>query len=161
MDIVQRFSKQLEAVEYPKEKTSWNVAGIIKGTNGFYKFDVRDMFKLSSGIMAQNGKTTSRAEKMVFDIKDQWIIVDGLVKLHDANIPFAIDKGMLWSEWHKFIESLPSIIHSNIVHEDVGILSTCAKYSCKPNDDPGYHSDPKAQQVLAEMFYDKFNHSSI
>ena len=34
MDIIQRFSKQLEAVEYPKEKTSWNIAGIIKGTNG-------------------------------------------------------------------------------------------------------------------------------
>ena len=55
MDIVQRFSKQLKAVKYPKEKTSWNVAGIIKGTNGFFKFDVRDMFKLSSGDMAQNG----------------------------------------------------------------------------------------------------------
>ena len=40
MDIIQRFSKQLEAVEYPKEKTSWYIAGIIKGTNGFYKFDV-------------------------------------------------------------------------------------------------------------------------
>ena len=93
--------------------------------------------------------------------QDQWIIVDGLVKLHDANIPFAIDKGMLWSEWHLFKDSLPSFILPYIVHEDVGVLSTCAKYSCKPNDDPGYHSDPKAQQVLAEMFYDKFNHSSI
>ena len=63
MDTVQRFSKQLKAVKYPKEKTSWNVAGIIKGTNGFFKFDVRDMFKLSSGDMAQNGKITSKAEK--------------------------------------------------------------------------------------------------
>ena len=81
MDIIQRFSKQLEAVEYPKEKTSWNVAGIIKGTNGFFKFDVRDMFKLSSGDMAQNGKITSKAEKMVFDIKDQWVIID-LEELH-------------------------------------------------------------------------------
>ena len=93
--------------------------------------------------------------------QDQWIIVDGLTKLYDAKINFAIDKGMLWSEWHLFKDSLPSFILPNIVHEDQGILSTCAKYPCNPDNDPGYHSDPQAQQVLAEMFYDKFNHSSI
>jgi hypothetical protein len=46
MNILERFSTYLTATEYPKEKTSWNIAGIIKGQNAFYKFDVRDMFTL-------------------------------------------------------------------------------------------------------------------
>jgi hypothetical protein len=46
MNILERFSKHLTAIEYPKDKTSWNIAGILKDRNAFYKFDVRDMFKL-------------------------------------------------------------------------------------------------------------------
>ena len=37
--IVTRFSKCLTAIEYPKEKTSWNIAGIIKGKNAFCRFE--------------------------------------------------------------------------------------------------------------------------
>jgi hypothetical protein len=46
MNILDKFSKNLTSIEYPKSKTSWNIAGIIKGQNAFYKFDVRDMFAL-------------------------------------------------------------------------------------------------------------------
>jgi hypothetical protein len=42
--LLNKFSKYLTAIEYPKEKTSWNIAGIIKGQNAFHRFDVRDMF---------------------------------------------------------------------------------------------------------------------
>ena len=52
-NILERFSKHLTSIGYPKEKTSWNIAGIIKGTNAFYRFDVRNMFKLSDGTTAQ------------------------------------------------------------------------------------------------------------
>ena len=44
--IVKRFSKYLTGIEYPKEKTSWNIAGIIKGKNAYYRFDVRNMFEM-------------------------------------------------------------------------------------------------------------------
>ena len=66
MKIVEKFSKYLSQIEYPQEKTSWNIAGIIKGQNAFYKFDVRDMFNLPDGTPAQKGRTdsgTSRVEK--------------------------------------------------------------------------------------------------
>jgi hypothetical protein len=79
--IVDRFSKYLESIEYPKNKTSWNIAGIIKGQNAFYKFDVRDMFALSDGTSAQKGRLDSKADKMVLEIKDQWVILD-LEELH-------------------------------------------------------------------------------
>ena len=74
--IVDRFSKYLTAIEYPKEKTSWNIAGIIKDKNAFYRFDVRDMFNLPNGTPAQKGRTDSKADKMVLEMEDKWIIFD-------------------------------------------------------------------------------------
>jgi len=74
--IVKRFSKHLTSIEYPKEKTSWNIAGIIEGQNAFYKFDVRDMFTISDGTLAQKGRTDSKADKMVLEMEDKWIIFD-------------------------------------------------------------------------------------
>jgi hypothetical protein len=76
MNIVDRFSKYLENIEYPEEASSWNIAGIIKGKNAFYKFDVRDMFKMPDGELGKKGKINSKADKMVFEAKEQWIIID-------------------------------------------------------------------------------------
>jgi hypothetical protein len=81
MKIVEKFSKYLSQIEYPQEKTSWNIAGIIKGQNAFYKFDVRDMFNLPDGTPAQKGRTDSKADKMVLEIKNKWVILD-LEELH-------------------------------------------------------------------------------
>jgi hypothetical protein len=66
MFVLERFSKHLTAIEYPKVKTSWNIAGIIKGQNAFYKFDVKDMFKLPDGTPAQKGRLDSEADKNGF-----------------------------------------------------------------------------------------------
>ena len=55
MHIIERFSKYLTAIEYPQGRTSWNIGGILKDKNAFYKFDVRDMFKLEDGTAAQTG----------------------------------------------------------------------------------------------------------
>lgn len=79
--IVKRFSKHLESIEYPKSKTSWNIAGIIKGQNAFYRFDIREMIKLSDGTPAQKFKTNIKADKMVLEIGNKWIILD-LEELH-------------------------------------------------------------------------------
>lgn len=81
MNIIQKFSQYLDTIEYPKEKTSWNIAGIIKGQNAFYRFDVRDMFKLANGEMAQKGRIESKADKMVLEYKEKWIVLD-LEELH-------------------------------------------------------------------------------
>ena len=81
MTIINRFLKHLTAIEYPKEKTSWNIAGILKDKNAFYKFDVRDMFALPDGTPAQKGRTDSKADKMVLEMEDKWVILD-LEELH-------------------------------------------------------------------------------
>mgnify|MGYP003668820514 CR=1 FL=1 len=79
--IKDRFAKYLTAIKYPKEKSLWNIAGIIKGQNAFYKFDVRNMFKLE-GELAQSGRLDSRANKMVLEATDRWLILD-LEELHE------------------------------------------------------------------------------
>jgi len=76
MSIVERFSKHLTGIEYPKEKTSWNISGILKDKNAFYKFDVRNMFKLDDGTSAQTGRTDTQADKMVLEFENKWVILD-------------------------------------------------------------------------------------
>jgi len=81
MSIIDRFSKHLTAIEYPKEKTSWNIAGILKDRNAYYKYDVRDMFILPDGTPAQKGSINTKADKMVLEMEDKWVILD-LEELH-------------------------------------------------------------------------------
>ena len=82
MSIVKKFSQNLTAIEYPKEKTSWNIAGIIKGSNAFYRFDVREMFEMPDGTPAQSGRTDTKAQKMVLEGEKEWLILD-LEELHE------------------------------------------------------------------------------
>ena len=42
--MLKLFEHNLENIEYPLQKKSWDIAGIIKGHNGFYKFDT-SLFK--------------------------------------------------------------------------------------------------------------------
>jgi len=79
--IVYRFSKYLNAIEYPKEKTSWNIAGILNDKNAFYKFDVRELTRTSATRAYQTGKTNTKADKMVFELDARWVIVD-IQELH-------------------------------------------------------------------------------
>ena len=82
MSIVKKFSKYLTAIEYPKKETTWNIAGILKGKNAFYRFDVREMFEMPDGTPAQSGRLNTRAEKMVIERENDWIILD-LEELHE------------------------------------------------------------------------------
>mgnify|MGYP003143886066 FL=1 len=77
MNIVERFSENLIQVEYPIKKEHWNVAGIIKNkSNQHLRFDVRDMFKFPDGLIGKHGYTNTKADKMVFENEEEWIILD-------------------------------------------------------------------------------------
>jgi len=71
-----KFEDKLENIEYPKGDQSWNIAGIIKGQNGFYKFDTRPIQKTKEGEIGKYSSFNTKADKMVFEGKDQWVIVD-------------------------------------------------------------------------------------
>ena len=73
--ILERFSKYLDSIEYPSKRSSWNIAGSIKGKNAFYKFDVRNM-KQEDNRVFQNGYLKNEAEKMVLEFVSHWVILD-------------------------------------------------------------------------------------
>ena len=76
MDIIEKFSKNLINVTYPNEKEAWNIAGILNNSNEYLKFDVRDMFNLSDGRLGKNVKANNLVDKIVFEAKNDWIILD-------------------------------------------------------------------------------------
>ena len=73
------FQKKLKevkkATEAQKKKELWDVEGILH--NQKFKFDLRPIKN-----NMKTGTFKSKADKMVFDIKDQWIIVD-IEELHE------------------------------------------------------------------------------
>jgi hypothetical protein len=76
-----KFENKLENIEYPSKKESWDIAGIIKGQNRFYKFDTRPIQKTKEGKIGKYGSFNTKADKIVFESKQQWIIVD-IEELH-------------------------------------------------------------------------------
>ena len=71
-----------QATKTQKEKELWNVSGIINGrSNQEFKFDVRPITKQDNNLLGKTGVTNTKADKMVFDIEDKWVIVD-IEELH-------------------------------------------------------------------------------
>jgi hypothetical protein len=83
--IVERFSKKLSEIIYPNEdekKELWNISGrLSKHSNQIHKFDVRDMNYINDNQIGKKGTTASKADKMVFESKDEWIIID-IIEIH-------------------------------------------------------------------------------
>tara|TARA_R110000868_G_scaffold392639_1_gene663364 strand:+ start:206 stop:562 length:357 start_codon:yes stop_codon:yes gene_type:complete len=75
---IQRFSNEcLEDITYPDKSTSWHVQGRLKNkSNQEFKFDVGLMFNMPNNELGKKGSTASRADKMVFEDLNQWIIID-------------------------------------------------------------------------------------
>jgi len=86
LNIKEKFAHHLTDIVWPTEKEEkeeyWNVSGIIKNrSNQHLKFDVRIMFNMPKGELGKKGTTLSKADKMVFETSDEWIVVD-LKELH-------------------------------------------------------------------------------
>jgi len=74
--MIKKFSTYLTQIKYSsrqqKIKEIWHIEGVLKNRlNQKFKFDLRPI--------KDNGKVGSfrtKADKMVFDMKDQWVIID-------------------------------------------------------------------------------------
>ena len=85
--IEERFSIYLNDIIYPteeqKNKEYWNISGILKkNSNQHLKFDVRPMFNMPNNQLGKKGKTTSKADKIVFETDKELIIVD-ILEFHE------------------------------------------------------------------------------
>ena len=66
------------ATPYQQQTQLWDIQGIIKNkSNQSFKFDLRPLNKNFS----KGGSFKTKADKMVFDLKDKYIIVD-IKELH-------------------------------------------------------------------------------
>jgi hypothetical protein len=79
--VKKEFSEYLEDVILPteeqKQKEFWDISGVLKGrSNEHLKFDIRPMFNYIKGGLAKKGNMFSKADKMVFEEKNSWIMVD-------------------------------------------------------------------------------------
>ena len=74
MKFVDRLKNKTFATQNQKAKELWDVEGILN--NQSFKFDLRPLKN-----NAKAGSFKTKADKMVFDIKDQYVIVD-IEELH-------------------------------------------------------------------------------
>ena len=109
LDMVSRFSKHLSEIQYPKENDKWHISGVLKNySNEFLHFNVKPMEKISNDIFEKYEKISNNADKIVFENKTQWIIVDKK-ELNNFIIKNKIKKVHIDSlveklEWNKFID---------------------------------------------------------
>lgn len=72
---MKKFEQYLENIQYPKKEELWDISGIIKGQNGFFKFNTKSLEKNKQGEIGKYFYNDN-SDKMVFEAKKQWIIVD-------------------------------------------------------------------------------------
>ena len=72
MKFADQLISPVEATYTQKKEELWDVSGILKGRyNQSYKFDLRPLKNNS-----KFGSLKTKADKMVFDMRDTWVIVD-------------------------------------------------------------------------------------
>ena len=77
MSLKNNFSTYLNDIEYPIKKEGWDISGILKkASNQKLKFDTRPIVKFKEKDYGKTGSFKTKADKMVFENKDQWIIID-------------------------------------------------------------------------------------
>ena len=69
MNFINRLKEVKYATNSQKKKELWDVKGILH--NQSFKFDLRPLKN-----NAKNGSFKTKADKMVFDINDEYIVVD-------------------------------------------------------------------------------------
>jgi hypothetical protein len=70
--FIELLSESILATSEQKKKELWDVEGVLRGRlNQKYKFDLRPI--KNKGKL---GSFKTKADKMVFDMKDQWVILD-------------------------------------------------------------------------------------
>tara|TARA_R110000772_G_scaffold252620_1_gene368075 strand:+ start:308 stop:652 length:345 start_codon:yes stop_codon:yes gene_type:complete len=64
------------ATEEQKEKEIWDVEGRLKNGNQSFKFDIRPLKAINNDRSEKIGYFNTKADKIVFEAINQWIIFD-------------------------------------------------------------------------------------
>ena len=79
MRFIDHLINSIEATSTQKKEELWDVSGILKDrSNQEFKFDVRPMFNMFNNQLGKKIKILNKADKIVFETKKKWIIIDVL-----------------------------------------------------------------------------------
>jgi hypothetical protein len=89
---------------------------------------------------------------------DEWIIVEGVLQMYHDGLDFFVQPVLLWpfdpndqTQWRSaFPEIIPD--HYIMLNERESILPICGNNPFD-GEDPGYHSSPLGQQIIADNWY--------
>ena len=90
--------------------------------------------------------------------QDEWIITEGILQMFHDGIPFLLQPVLLWpfdpSNADQWKNIMPRVIPSHCVMTDSmqSVLSVCGNNPFA-GEDPGYHSSPEGQQIIADNWY--------
>jgi len=72
-----KFKKYLKKIKYPKKFEGWHLEGMLKGnSNNIFKFDLSNIIKTEENHYEKTGYFKSKADKMVFETTENWVILD-------------------------------------------------------------------------------------
>lgn len=93
--------------------------------------------------------------------QDEWIIIEGILRMHLDNIKFLFLPNLLWvfdpdnpTQWR---DAIPGTIPDHYVALDPKRTTqvACGTYPCDPDNDPGYHGNFQSQHLIADWWYER------
>jgi len=89
--------------------------------------------------------------------QDQWIIRDGIMQLHYAEIPFLLASDSIWNA-RNIRSQFPKVIPDHCLALDDSLLPAVVGNNNKwrlpsVESDPGYHTTVEGQRHIADMYY--------
>jgi hypothetical protein len=90
--------------------------------------------------------------------QDEWIIKEGIYELYHSGINFLFVPVLLWpfdpelgnGQWRNVISTIPD--RMIMFNGEESIMPICGNNSFE-GEDPGYHSGPLGQQIIADNYY--------
>ena len=77
MNFIDELTEVKHATKKQIKEEHWHVEGIIRSkSNQKLKFDLSPMIKFKENDYGKMGHFSSKSDKIVFDFKDQWILID-------------------------------------------------------------------------------------
>jgi len=95
--------------------------------------------------------------------QDEWIIVGGLLEMYLDGINFIVCPALLWpfepSNFALWRNSIPRTIpdHYVLLNQKESPLGICGNNPVEghENNDPGYHSNARGQEIIADNYYSR------
>ena len=77
MNFVNELTEVKHATKKQIKEEHWHIEGIIRSkSNQKFKFDLSPIIKFKENDYGKIGHFSSKSDKMVFDFKNQWILID-------------------------------------------------------------------------------------